>query len=73
MDNICRVDIQAASEQLIHEILAMIISEVLTGVNNPMHISFHEIRDDVNIFIASRSRRFLDIDKTNYIFMVKEF
>jgi len=73
MDNICRVDIKTASEQLIHEILAMIISEVLTGVNNPMHIGFHEIRDDVNIFIASRGRRLLDIDKTNYIFMVKEF
>jgi hypothetical protein len=50
----------------------MIISEVLTGVNNPMHISFHEIRDNVNIFITGRSRGLLDIDKTNYIFMVEE-
>jgi hypothetical protein len=51
----------------------MIISEFLTGINNPMHISFHEICDDVNIFIASRSRRLLNIYKTNYIFMVEEF
>jgi hypothetical protein len=51
----------------------MIIGEVLAGINNPMHISFHEIRNDVNIFITSRSRRFLDIYKTNYIFMVEEF
>ena len=73
MDNICRMDIKAASEQLIHEILAVIIGEVLTGVNNSMHISFHEIGDDVNIFITGRSRGLLDIDKTNYIFMVEEF
>ena len=53
--------------------MAVIIGEVLTGVNNSMHISFHEIGDDVNIFIAGRSRRLLDIDKTNYIFMVEEF
>jgi hypothetical protein len=51
----------------------MIISEFLTGINNPMHISFHEIGDDVNIFITGGSRGLLDIDKTNYIFMVKEF
>jgi hypothetical protein len=53
--------------------LAVIISKVLTGVNDPMHISFHEIRDDVNILIASRSRGLLDIDETNYIFMIEEF
>jgi len=53
--------------------LAVVIGEVLTGVNNSMHISFHEIGDDVNIFITGGSRGLLDIDKTNYIFMVKEF
>ena len=53
--------------------MAVIIGEVLTGVNNSMHISFHEIGDDVNIFITGRSRGLLDIHKTNYIFMVEEF
>ena len=73
MDNVGRVNVKAASQELIHEILAMVVCQILARVNDSMHISFHKICNDVNIFITNLRWRLLDINKTNDIFVIKEF
>ena len=67
------MNVQAASQQLIHEILAMIISQILPRVNNSVHISFHEVRNDVNVLVAGHGRRLLHIDEADDILVVEEF
>lgn len=67
------MNVQAASQELIHEILAMVISQILARVDHSMHISFHQICDDVNIFVANLRWWFLHINEANNVFMVKEF
>lgn len=72
MDDRRAVDVKAATQQLIHEILAMVVRQILSGVNYAMHISLHEIRNNVDVLITSRSRGFLHINKANDILMIEE-
>ena len=37
-----------------------------------MHISFHQVGNDVDIFVSSRSGRFLNINHRDHVFMVEE-
>lgn len=72
MDNIGGVNVEAASEQLIHEILTVIVSQVLSRVYDPMHVSLHQICDNINIFIASWSWRFLNVDEADDVLVIEE-
>jgi len=73
MDNVRTMDVKATSQKLVHEILTMIISKVLTRVNNSMHISFHEIRNNVDIFKTRLSRRLCYINESDNVFVIEEF
>lgn len=72
MDNVRTMDIKASSQKLVHEILTMIISKVLTRVNNSMHIRLHQVCNDVNILKTCGSWWFLDINKPDNVFVIKE-
>lgn len=72
MNNIRRVDVQAASEQLVHEILAVIVSEVLSWIYDPMHIGLHEVSNDVDVLIAGLRGWLLHVDEADNIFVVEE-
>lgn len=72
MDNVRTMDVKATSQKLVHEILTMIISKVLTRVNNSMHIRLHQVCYDVNILKSCRSWWFLDINKPDNVFVIKE-
>ena len=72
MDDIGRMDVQAASEKLVHEILTMVVFEVLSWVNDSVHVSLHQISDDVNIVEASWLWRLLHVDQADDIFMIEE-
>ena len=73
MDNIGAMDVEASSQELVHKILAMIVSEVLSRVNDSMHICFHEVSNDVDIFESCLSWWLLNIHQTNNVLMIKEF
>jgi len=51
----------------------MIISKVLTRVNNSVHISLHEVCNDVNILKAFRCWRLLHIYQADNVLVVEEF
>ena len=57
MDDVGRVHVVAAGENLEHEILQMVVSQVLSGVNDAMHVGLHQLCDDVNVFVAGGRRR----------------
>ena len=66
------MNVEAASQQLVHEVLAMIICKVLSRVDNPVHIGLHQIRNDVDIFIARLCWWLLNVHKPNNILVIKE-
>lgn len=67
------MNVEAASQQLIHEILAVIVGEVLSGIDNSMHIGFHEVSNNIDIFIPCHGWWLLHVDKSNNVLMIKEF
>ena len=73
MNDIGGVDVEATSEQLVHEVLAMIVGQILSGVNNSVHIGLHQISDDVNIFVSCGCWWFLNVHEPDDVFVVKEF
>ena len=38
-----------------------------------MHISFHQVSDDVDVLVANLGGRLLHINQSNDVFMIKEF
>lgn len=51
----------------------MVVSQILTRVDDTMHIRLHQIRNDIDIFIAGLARRFGNIDELNNVFMLEKF
>ena len=72
MDDICGMDIETPTQQLIHEILEMIIGQVLPRIDDSVHIGLHQVSDDINVFIACRGWRLLHINQSNNVFVIKE-
>ena len=66
------MNVQGSSKKLIHEVLAVVIRQVLPGVDDSVHVSLHEVCDNVNIFETFGGRRLLDVDEPDNVFMVKE-
>ena len=73
MNNVRGVNVEATSKKLIHEVLTMIVGQVLPRVNDSVHIRLHEISDDVDIFVANLRWWFLHVHQTDDIFVIKEF
>lgn len=72
MDNIGGVNVKTTAQQLIHEILAMIIREVLPRIDYSMHIGLHQVRNDVDVLVPGLRRRFLHVDEANNVLVVEE-
>jgi hypothetical protein len=53
--------------------LAMIISQILSGVDDSVHIGLHQVCNNVDVLIAGGSWRLLNVDKPNNVFVVEEF
>ena len=67
------MNVKASSEQLIHEILTVIIRQILPRVDNSMHVCFHQVSNDVDVLVAGGSWWFLNINQPNNVLMVEEF
>ena len=66
------MNIKATAQHLVHEILAMLVGQVLSRIYHSMHVCLHQICYYVYIFITSWRWWLLNIDKSNDIFMVEE-
>ena len=72
MDNVRGVNVEAASQQLIHKILAMVVGQVLSRVDYPVHVRLHQVRNNVDILVAGRARRFLHVHQADDILVIEE-
>lgn len=62
MDNVGRVQVVASAQKLVHEVLHVLVGELLSRVDDSVHVSLHQLSDDVNIFIASLCWGFEDVN-----------
>ena len=73
MNDIGTVDVQTPSQQLVHEILAMVVCQVLSGVDNSVHVCLHQVGYNVDIFVSLHRWWFLHIDKSDDVLVIEEF
>ena len=72
VDDVGRVHVVASCEDLEHEVLQVIVCQVLPRVDNSMHISLHQLRDNVDVFIARGCRWFGNIQDFDDVLMIEE-
>lgn len=73
MDDVRGVDVKAASEQLIHEVLAVVVRQVLSRVDHSVHVCLHQVRNDVDILVACLGWWLLHVYQPNDVLMIEEF
>ena len=57
MDHIGRVHKQQTSQQLVDKVLDMVVWQVLPGINDPMQVCLHELRNNIDVSVACSSFR----------------
>jgi len=72
MDNVRCVHIVTARKHLEHEVLQMIVSQVLSGVDNAVHIGFHQLSDNVDVLVIRLLWWLGHIKHFDDVFVVKE-
>ena len=72
MDNVRSVHIVTARKHLEHEVLQMIVSQVLSGVDNAVHIGFHQLSDNVDVLVIRLLWWLGHIKHFDDVFVVKE-
>ena len=72
VDDVARVHVIASSQHLEHEILQMVIGQVLARIYHSVHISLHKFSYDIDIFVVSLGRGLGNIKKLDDVLMVKE-
>ena len=51
----------------------MVVCQILTRVNDSMHICFHQISNNINVFISRLLWWFLHIHQPDNVLMIEEF
>lgn len=62
MDDVRRVHIIGALENLMHKVLHVVVREILARVDDSVHVGLHQLRDDIDVFKACTLRGLLDIN-----------
>jgi|NorSeaMetagenome_1021524.scaffolds.fasta_scaffold343041_1 hypothetical protein len=57
MNNVSRVKVIGSSQKLVHKILHVFVRKLLSRVNNSVHVSLHQLCDNVDVLEASLSWR----------------
>jgi hypothetical protein len=73
MNNIWWMNVETASKKLVHEVLTVVVRQVLSWIDDSVHICLHKISYDIYVFISSFGGWFLNINKSNYVFVIEEF
>ena len=72
MNHICRVHVHEAPQQLVHEVLDVLVAEVLSGVDHPVQVCFHQVCDDVDVLVARAARGPLHVHQTYDVLVVEK-
>ncbi len=72
MDDVRRMNIKTASEQLVHEVLNMIVRKILARVDYSMHVGLHQVSYNVDVLESCGSWWLCYVDKADNVFMVEE-
>jgi len=67
------MNVETSTQKLIHEILHVVVSQVLPRIYHSMHVRLHQICYDVDIFVSSLCGRASNIDKSNDVLMIEKF
>ena len=73
MDNVSCVHIVATSQHLEHKVLQMVVCQILSRVDHSVHISLHQLSNDVDVLISCHVGRLGHIEHLDNVLMVKEF
>lgn len=73
MDDIGGVHEQQSPQDLVHEVLYMLVTQVLPTVYHPVQVRLHELGDDVDIDVASPRLRLQQVHHIYYVLMLEEF
>lgn len=72
VDNVRRVHVIRRPENLVHEVLNVLVAELLLRVNDSVQVGFHEVSDDVDVSVSFRVLRFEDLKQANYVVVVEK-
>jgi len=72
MDDVGRMHVVTAREDLEHEVLQVIVGKVLSRVDHTVHICLHQLRNDIDIFEAGGGRWLRHIKHLDNVFMLEE-
>ena len=72
MNDVRGVHIVRADQDLEHEVLHVVVGQVLPGVDDSVHVSLHQISDDIDVFVASLGGWPGYFEKVNDVFVVEE-
>lgn len=73
MNDIGRMDIKHAPQNLVEKILNVLIGEILTGIYNSVQIRFHQVSKDVNVGKTGTSGRLSYLTDVDDVLMIEEF
>lgn len=73
VDYICGVHEQESSQDLVHEVLDVLVAEILSGVDHPMQVGLHQLSNNVDIDVAGPGLRLEQVHHIDYILMFEEF
>ena len=73
MDDVRGVHVVRADQDLEHEVLHMVVGQVLSGVDDSVHVSLHQISDDIDVFVASLGGWPGYFEKVDDVLVVEEF
>ena len=72
MDDVRGVHVVRADQDLEHEVLHMVVGQVLSGVDDSVHVGLHQISDNIDVLVASLSRRSGHLEEVNDVLVVEE-
>ena len=58
MDDVGRVHEQETPQDLVNEVLDVVVTEFLSGVDHPMQVGLHQISDDIDVIVIGPCLRF---------------
>lgn len=72
MNQVGGMHVEQPSENLVDEVLDVIFSEVLLGVDNSVKVCLHKLGYNVDVGVASFTLRLQDVQQSDDIFVVEE-
>lgn len=73
MDDICRMHVSEAFQDLEHEVFYMVEGELLLRVDHAMQVRLHQLRYDVDVVVAFSGLGFQQVRYSDYVLVFEEF